>query len=233
MKSLFLSDIFKYDNSRGWCEEDYITNTYIAEFWNTVSNIVLLILSFYGIYWHHKLHRKIQKSYIVCLMIAIGSAWYHATLSRIGQLADELPMLILCTMIANDLFSTTSNSHNWPKLHFITLTIAVIYAITDAYAIFILYFGTVVSVVLLIPLYMHKRYLQRVLYQKAIIMFIVGFTAWLIDIHACSQIIEHFYLHSWWHVCSGFALYWYVQFMMARHGRLHHSFPLEVVRIMI
>jgi dihydroceramidase len=219
-----MNSLFSYDHSRTWCEPDYYYHTYIAEFWNTISNVILLFLSLYGIYWHYKLHKQIQKSYIICILIALGSAWYHATMSRIGQLADELPMLILCTMISNHFIK-------WPHLNYITTLIATTYTIMDIYAIFMVYFSIITGIVLLIPFYMQKRYLERVLFQKSIIMFVLGYTVWLIDIHACNPMIQSLYLHAWWHVFTGFALYWYIQFMMARYGRLHHSFPLEVIRI--
>ena len=217
-------DLFETDVSRGWCEPDYINHPYIVEFWNTISNIVLLFLSLYGIYWHYKLHRKVHKQYIVCILIALGSAWYHATLSRIGQLADELPMMILTSMLCHEFVK-------WNKLPHITTLMSILYIISDTYSIFILYFGAVTGIVLLYPVRQRKRHVQRILYIKAMIMFIIGFIAWNIDVHSCNNITQQLHFHAMWHVFTGFALYWYIQFMMAKKGTLHHDFPLEVIKL--
>ncbi len=217
--------MFSHDHEKTWCEPDYANHHYIAEFWNTISNIVLFCLSLYGIYWHHKLHHKLQTSYLVCILIAIGSAWYHSTISRFGQLADEIPMLILCTMFAQDF----TNIHILPN---ITTIFVSIYILFDYYLIFVLYFSCLMGFVIVVPFFQRKKYLQRVLYHKSLIVFTVAYLCWIIDINACN-LVQQLHLHAWWHVLSAFGLYWYIQSLMARYGRLHHGFPLEVVRIYI
>ena len=87
-----------------WCEANYEVTKYIAEFWNTVSNLVMIALPIYGIYGSLK-QRHCSKLnnftlrpstfvvYFALLMIAIGSWLFHATLLYPMQLLDELPML--------------------------------------------------------------------------------------------------------------------------------------------
>jgi hypothetical protein len=41
-----------------WCEENYEVTNYVAEFWNTLSNLVIILLPLYGIYWSLKLRSK-------------------------------------------------------------------------------------------------------------------------------------------------------------------------------
>ena len=41
-----------------WCEENYQVTNYIAEFWNTVSNFVMILFPLYAIYWSFKLRSK-------------------------------------------------------------------------------------------------------------------------------------------------------------------------------
>lgn len=219
-----LINIFKYDPNRTWCEPDYIYHPYIAEYWNTLSNISLLCLSLYGIYWHFKLHCRIQKYYIVCIFIALGSAWYHATISRIGQLADEIPMLILTYMLCY-------NYIRWNKLYYVTIIIILLYVILDIYILFFLYFSTIIIIVLYYSNSIIKNRVQIKLHNKAIYSFCIGFLAWLIDTNFCNHYIENLHLHSLWHICSGFSLYWYIQFMMAYNGKLYYIYPLEVIKI--
>ncbi len=91
-----------------WCESNYEVTNYIAEFWNTISNFVMILFPLYAVYWSFK-HRQAAKkskskikfiipnSTIYCqlslLLVGIGSWMFHMTLLYPMQLLDELPML--------------------------------------------------------------------------------------------------------------------------------------------
>ena len=100
-----------------WCEENYQVTSYIAEFWNTISNLVIILLPLYGIYWSLKLRSKyrslkkqqknlslnpigsfkVPTTIIFChiglLLVGLGSWLFHMTLLYPMQLLDEIPML--------------------------------------------------------------------------------------------------------------------------------------------
>lgn len=93
-----------------WCENNYEITHYIAEFWNTVSNFVLILFPLYGLYWSlkhinfsnkystsNKKYFKIPTSLILCYlglsMVGVGSWMFHMTLLYPMQLLDELPMI--------------------------------------------------------------------------------------------------------------------------------------------
>ena len=206
---------------RGWCEEDYVYTPHIAEFWNTISNIALILLSIYGLYWFYKLHRKISIKFTLCLLIGIGSTWYHATLSRFGQLFDEIPMMMLTTLFFMEFVS-------WDFLPGAMGAAIGSYVILDYYPLFLGYFAVITVATLLFPIFTWKNRLQNRLYKKAIITMFIGYICWLADIHLCGK-TKHLHLHAWWHVFSAFALYWYTQYTFARRGFLAKSYPLEVV----
>ena len=46
-----------------WCEINYEVTYYVAEFWNTISNLVMILLPIYCIYWslRQKTGEKLQK----------------------------------------------------------------------------------------------------------------------------------------------------------------------------
>jgi len=69
---------------------------YIAEFFNTISNIPLFCLSVLGICQCRKqgYGLRFQLGYWTLLIIALGSAAFHGTLTRAGQAADEVPMVL-------------------------------------------------------------------------------------------------------------------------------------------
>lgn len=94
-----------------WCENNYEITHYIAEFWNTVSNFVLILFPLYGIYWSlrhinfsnkystsDRKYFKIPTSLILChvglSIVGIGSWMFHMTLLYPMQLLDELPMIL-------------------------------------------------------------------------------------------------------------------------------------------
>ncbi|KAJ1908242.1 alkaline ceramidase ydc1, partial [Tieghemiomyces parasiticus] len=81
-----------------WCEENYVVCKYIAEFWNTTTNLTFVILALFGIY--HTLRNYGEKRFVLCylgmLMVGVGSWFFHMTLLYEMQLLDELPM-IYCT----------------------------------------------------------------------------------------------------------------------------------------
>ncbi|RNA17485.1 alkaline ceramidase 3 [Brachionus plicatilis] len=93
-----------------WCENNYEVTHYVAEFWNTLSNFVLILFPLYGVYWSLKhihfskkhstsdrKYFKIPTSLILChvglTMVGIGSWMFHMTLLYPMQLLDELPMI--------------------------------------------------------------------------------------------------------------------------------------------
>lgn len=93
-----------------WCEANYEVTKYIAEFWNTVSNLVMILLPTYGVYWswtHSEFARKhstssralfvVPTSIVLCniglVLVGVGSWLFHMTLLYPAQLLDEIPMI--------------------------------------------------------------------------------------------------------------------------------------------
>lgn len=78
-----------------WCERNYVVTPYIAEFWNCISSVGVLLA---GIYF---LRRSLRFSYgrrfhfasVGVAIIGLGSILFHGTLQRWGQVLDEVPML--------------------------------------------------------------------------------------------------------------------------------------------
>lgn len=69
--------------------------SFIAEFWNTLTNIVIFAAGIYGAWRGVRLglDRRIIVAYLSLALIGFGSALFHGTLRYDAQLADELPML--------------------------------------------------------------------------------------------------------------------------------------------
>ena len=78
-----------------WCEENYAVTPFIAEFWNTLSNSVMVLTAIYGLRWCVRLRAapRFVAAFIGLLVIGVGSFAFHGTLTYGAQLLDELPMI--------------------------------------------------------------------------------------------------------------------------------------------
>lgn len=68
-----------------WCEKNYVYSSYIAEFYNTVSNIPCILLALIGLI--NALRQRFEKRFSVLhisnMILSIGSMIYHASLQHV------------------------------------------------------------------------------------------------------------------------------------------------------
>jgi dihydroceramidase len=111
-----------------WCEKNYEVTYYIAEFWNTISNFVLVFFPMYGIYWTLKFRQNnvfltnderpfiLPISVIYCylglIVVGLGSTMFHMTLLYPMQLLDELPMVFGSGIIIYANYELILSSYN-------------------------------------------------------------------------------------------------------------------------
>ena len=80
-----------------WCEADYHVTHYVAEFWNTMTSLSIIVWGFFGIWLHHRssygMEPRFWASFAALMSVGIGSVLFHMTLWRVGQVMDELPMV--------------------------------------------------------------------------------------------------------------------------------------------
>lgn len=65
-----------------WCENNYELSWYIAEFYNTVTNLAMILPGLYGMYEVSKYNLEFRffMSYLLLFLVGVGSSLFHMTL---------------------------------------------------------------------------------------------------------------------------------------------------------
>lgn len=233
-----------------WCEENYVVTPYIAEFWNTISNVVMIIPALAGaVYsWRIGLEPRFIILNLALFVVGIGSWLFHMTLKYEMQLLDELPMIYggCFFMYAILHYNRRSGEEGATKcilLFLYGVMITVLYLFHPnpilhelAYAVIVLklaYDGFVIS----------RKYPQlRFLHMSAIACYAIAFLLWTIDNRWCGNLRtgrEQFpmmapllQLHAWWHFFSAYGTYLHIIFSTwARLLFLKQDYSLKVMGI--
>lgn len=213
-----------------WCEGNYQVTPFIAEFWNTISNVVMIIPPLVGIYQAIRLN--LEQRYVwlqFCFfLVGLGSWSFHMTLRYGMQIADELPMVFGSCYYIYTLFEVCrppkSRIHLPLAVSLMSYSIiaTVVYVIIKAPVLFHCIYGVTVVITMLKALYNIKTMTPckqvSQLYYTSLLTYTFGFALWLIDNHLCYQvkfvrnsvpsvISPVTQLHAWWHALAGLATY--------------------------
>lgn len=183
-----------------WCEPNYTHSYYIAEFYNSLSNIVFILSGIAGVVLSRKLGYEavFWVQYMCNIVIGIGSFAFHATLQYNGQQMDELSMvftiifyimliqksrlLSIALTVYSCVFSVLYYNYPWPTLfqiHFILwyITALVLHYLRLKDGLDYIVYGYVSSVV-------------------------IGFFFWNLDFHFCEE-LHWLKGHAIWHILMG------------------------------
>lgn len=230
-----------------WCESNYEVTPWIAEFWNTISNISMIIPPIYGVYMSitQEMEMRYVMSHLFFLLVGVGSTMFHMTLQYSMQLLDEIPMIyttcifIYCQAIIK----------SGPGMHNRLLGIALaMYAFLFT-AIYLVHTNPLVhefmyAVLVFILMGQSCRLLyynfdrpSMKLFSAGMVMYALAFLVWNIDNHFCPTLQDFraktspsvgvlSQLHAWWHLLAGYSSYLHILFsshyrlrMLRRHPR--------------
>jgi dihydroceramidase len=223
-----------------WCERNYAISYYVAEWWNTVSNLSLVLLSLVALAGvvRERHETRILIMTIACLTVGVGSAVFHGTLSHLGQQSDELPMVWAISswtfvLYAMDPAFERRSPLKVDRMKWFLVTYCVLFSAMHWNLRLVVAFQTafmaksiIAGVMLLQQLRACKDPAATMLGKVYAFGMFSGFTAWLIDVHFCEVLHELPYglpnpeLHAWWHVLTGLACYSGPAFLAYRRAEL-------------
>ncbi|CAF1152079.1 unnamed protein product [Rotaria sp. Silwood1] len=208
-------------SSIDWCERNYVVTQYIAEFWNCISSLVMSLLA--AILFIRGLYNKIENRFLLLSLsfgiVGFGSAYFHGTLTHLGQMADELPMVYSMIISWFILFRMDTFNKLKDKTYAFDLAIlfGIFYAVLWTYLhslqtfviIFQIHFALMVlgGIIKMIFLYRQpQHHTNSVMYLIMIYagLLVPALTCWIIDQQLCERMnsIDGFnpQLHAWWHI---------------------------------
>ncbi|KAK6930705.1 Alkaline ceramidase [Dillenia turbinata] len=206
------------------CEMNYVYSSYIAEFFNTISNVPGILLALIGFInaFRQRFEKRFSVLHMSNMILAIGSMTYHATLQNVLQQSDETPMVWEMLLYIYVLYS--------PDWHYRSTMPTFLFLYGAMFAVFhwLLHFRVVFKVhyavlcFLCIPrMYKYYIYTEDVLAKRLARLyfgnFILASLCWIFDRLFCKHISRWYFNpqgHALWHVLMGFGTYFANAFLM-------------------
>jgi len=194
-----------------WCEINYEKSPLIAEFWNTLSSIVLIIAGFIGYISHRNL--KGSFVYIILTLVGFGSISFHSMLTASSQMLDEIPMIFLVVQLV---INSVNMRKIWSYLLYISAILhsLLIFCTTGTPKFEFIVFQTSIlisGICIFFSLYNFSKKNKDAmnLFKTGTSIFICGWIMWLIDFFFCSFLQKNFnpQFHAWWHILSAIGVY--------------------------
>lgn len=221
-----------------WCENNYEFSYYIAEFWNTLTNLAMIVPALKGLYEvrRQKFESWFSNLYLLLLITGIGSWMFHMTLRYTSQLMDELPMVWGSAYMVYCLHRVRrSPQEKTTKVAVLvsayTLIVTIMYIVTKNFTVFEASYGILVFLMLSHDLRLNTHQKTKVglqIFITGLFMYGIGFALWNVDNRFCDN-LKHIrsslpygflapltQLHGWWHLLAGYASYLHIQSL------LHH-----------
>lgn len=223
----FWQDRFHWGTSSvDFCEKNFVVSPYVAEPCNSVSAAPLIGLGLIGC-------RKCQRTtgnlgfallFFLLVIVGVGTVMLHATLTAVGQAADEIPMLLLTIGLLACMIDAVNPGKRW--LLPVTVIAAVVVIVwyirfQHMYLVFIFSYGLLVVAIIaqlarwaFIARSDARRDAVRVNVIRPLFLYglgsyvCAGFVAWCTDMLLCDTVSEVFFgglfLHPLWHFGSAF-----------------------------
>ncbi len=234
-----------------WCEPNNTYGPYVAELWNTVSTLPLILLGLYG-FWRCTqveggVARRFPLLFLALSIVGAGSSAFHGTMLQAAQALDELPMiygsLIFLYCLTNRHDTRHARSWAWALTVYAGLFTAGYFWLTDYFTLFIWSYAGLATVLVLGAVRVARgpgaTPTHRRLITWAAGLFVGGvFGLWIPEhiLLDCDHPLQALHLHSGWHVAAGVGTYLGILFVMwdrmwlaGRSPTLQLGFPAPFV----
>lgn len=209
-----------------WCEENYISTLYIAEFWNTISSgfMVLAPLLMVGVGVREGHDRRFLLSFLAVAVVGIGSWLFHMTLLYSMQLMDELPMIWGGCFATYSFYMMRKKEEEENKavragMVAYGVLVTLVYIVTNMPVFHEVAFGVLIIATLVLSIQAMKSMSCHVtLVGASVFCHLFGFLLWNIDNWNCATLKSMratlggrsgplLQLHAYWHVFAGMGCY--------------------------
>lgn len=235
-----------------WCEPNYAVLSGVAEFWNTLSSLAIFGAGAYGLWrwWDHRdeLEPRFGACFASLAVIGLGSAAFHATLLRLPQALDELPMVWLSLacfycLVARREDTPEVRRRRWVQalLAYAALFCAAYFLVADYFVLFLVSYGIVVAYVCIVTWRLAFREVRdprlRTLFWWSVVAYIGGFAVFWVPERTlgCDHAFQAIQPHTWFHLSGAVGPYAWVLLAatdrLLRLGRepVLHARPLPFV----
>ncbi|KAL4220740.1 Alkaline ceramidase 3 [Mactra antiquata] len=209
-----------------WCEENYAVSHFIAEFWNTVSNVSMILPPLVTVFLLIKqnFEPRLIACHISLLSVGFGSWCFHMTLLYSMQLLDELPMIWGSAFLiyAIVMVEEPPNKSNIP-LQIALFTYCSIVTIVYICSNVPVFFQIAYAIMVLCMVFSCARLIRGLhtcnknIFIAGVFSYGMGFFLWNIDNSFCTSLRSIrevtgplspiFELHAWWHLLAGLGTY--------------------------
>jgi dihydroceramidase len=190
-----------------WCESNFQTNKYIAEFVNSLTSLFITLCGIIGMYYYDQTFIL----YFSLSIIGITSYYFHATLSEFGQMLDELSIMFCISLsiwFINSYVHRMINKKTLIYLCIFQFISMIIYPILNR----LILFTWSIPVLYKFKLYYNLNPKIRKSVEKIVLLFTLSILCWIVD-YICVSFLYPMYLHGWWHILIGLTGYYIFKFI--------------------
>ncbi|ELU04509.1 hypothetical protein CAPTEDRAFT_151749, partial [Capitella teleta] len=199
-----------------WCEPNYVITENIAEFFNTISNILFFVCPCILIGLFQPYARQISWGchvvWFFLLVIGAGSTYFHASLSLAGQLLDEFGILwifnaALAIWIPKAYLPLGRREMNLVRYQVLVLILTVVGTLLGCVyplvnALVLMTFGVPAAIIMWKEIKRSTEQRVKSLGFRTVGLWAAAVSIWISDRILCSLWISigFPYLHSIWHI---------------------------------
>lgn len=217
----------RHTSPHDWCERNYVHSDYVAEYYNTLSNLPFIAIAAFQLYLCQSYAKHVTKHivslWILMAFVGFGSAYYHATLSLAGQIIDELSIFYLimgctATIVPRWRYSRPcllgylfhGDAERWRTVFYTIMVIGTFlsWLAPALNAAILLTFSFPLTVHLVQDLNVTTSSTTWRLSSAMILWWILAVAIWIMDKYKCEELVEMFGVndfpypefHAWWHI---------------------------------